>query len=68
MQFVLCLNTMGQDREFTDEEKLYALNCITHYRDSWERIEVKNLKKDVLLKTASLEFDKNYLEYWDRQD
>lgn len=29
---------------------------------------MRNLKRDVFLKTASLEFDKNYIEYFDRHD
>jgi hypothetical protein len=28
VQYVVCLNTCGQDREFTEEQRLYALRCI----------------------------------------
>ena len=28
IQFIACLNTMGQDRKFTDQEKLFALQSI----------------------------------------
>lgn len=27
-QFVVCLNTMGQDRDFTDDEKKFALKSV----------------------------------------
>ena len=39
-----------------------------HYRESWEKSEVANLKKDVLQKTSNLEFDRNYKDYWQQQD
>jgi hypothetical protein len=28
VQFVACLNTMGQDRKFTEEERLFALRTV----------------------------------------
>ena len=39
VQFVLCMNTMGQDQEFPQDKIDYALKCIQHYKGSWERIE-----------------------------
>ena len=64
VQFVVCLNTMGQDQEFTEEQKQYALKVVKHYRESWEKSEVTNLTKDVLQKTANLDFDRNYKDYF----
>jgi len=28
VQYVVCLNTLGQDRQYTEEEKLAALRCV----------------------------------------
>jgi len=39
VQYVVCLNTLGQDREFTKDEIRYALDTTKLYRDEWERIE-----------------------------
>lgn len=39
VQFCICLNTMGQDREFTEEERLYALSCAKLFRQRWEKVE-----------------------------
>ena len=27
-KYVVCINTMGQDRKFSEEEKLYALRTV----------------------------------------
>ena len=68
VQFVLCLNTMGQDREFTAEEKACALKCVKHYQDSWEAREKKNLEHDVVAKINSMEYDRLYKEHFEAQD
>jgi hypothetical protein len=41
---------------------------VKHYRESWEKSEVTNLTKDVLQKTANLDFDRNYKDYFAQQD
>ena len=43
----MCLNTLGQDREFTDDEKKTALRTIRDYRDRWEEVEKENLLQDI---------------------
>jgi len=35
---------MGQDREFTEDEKKLALRTVRDYRDKWEQVEHENLK------------------------
>ena len=37
---------MGQDREFTDEEKRFALNTVKQYIEIWEQEEVNALTAD----------------------
>jgi hypothetical protein len=62
VQFVCCLNTMGQDRKFTEEERMFALRTVQRYRDRWERCEKDNLKSDIEAKIARHETLKNYKE------
>jgi|APGre2960657423_1045063.scaffolds.fasta_scaffold433758_1 hypothetical protein len=38
---------MGQDRDFTDDEKKFALRTVQHFKEAWEKIEEENLRKDV---------------------
>ena len=37
---------MGQDREFTEEQKLFALNAVFKYRQHWESFENTKLLQD----------------------
>ena len=60
MQFVVCLNTLGQDREFTQDEILFAQRTIRDFAKAWEHIEHKNLEHDVFLRIASIEHDTDY--------
>ena len=57
---MVCLNTMGQDREYTEEEMRFALNTVKFYGDEWERIEKKNLKQDIDRKLDNMEAENNY--------
>jgi hypothetical protein len=36
VSYVVCLNTMGQDRPYTEEEFKFALRTVRDYRDKWE--------------------------------
>jgi len=54
VSYVVCLNTMGQDREFTEQEKLFALRTARTFRDYWEEIEKKNLEADILKRIDSM--------------
>jgi len=68
VQFAVCLNTMGQDREFTEEERLYALSCVKHYRERWETIEDEQLRRDIEYKIASIKPDREYQEHFGPKD
>jgi hypothetical protein len=37
---------MGQDREFTDEQRRFALETVVSFANIWERREIENLTKD----------------------
>ena len=43
---MVCLDTMGQDREFTDQEKRFALETVQRYIEIWEKSEQDNLTAD----------------------
>lgn len=45
-QYVVCLDTLGQDREFTNDEKRLVLNTVQSYIRTWEAEERKNLEAD----------------------
>lgn len=62
VKLVCCLNTMGQDRKFTAEEKLKALRIVKEYRDLWEQSDQQNLKSDIEIKIANLATDSVYKE------
>ena len=68
IQYVICLNTMGQDREFTQEEIRYALDTVKMYRNEWESIEKDNLKRDIDRKLENMESERVYRETNDALD
>lgn len=45
-KFVICLDSMGQDREFTDAQKKFALNAVYQFRKYWEEFEAQKLEED----------------------
>ena len=65
---MVCLNTLGQDREFTPEEIRYALDTTKLYRDEWTRIEKDNLKRDIDRKLDNMDAERVYKESHDPMD
>ena len=65
---MVCLNTMGQDRKFTEDQKLFALRTIQKFRDRWEVLEQENLKNDIQAKLDRQEFDRTYKEHYEALD
>ena len=45
-KFVVCLDTMGQDREFTEDEKRFALETVERFIEAWEAEERTALAAD----------------------
>ena len=68
VQYVVCLNTLGQDRCFTQEMKEKILEIVKNYRDTWEKLEVANLKSDIAAKFERAEYDKTYKEHFETID
>lgn len=56
------MDTMGQDREFSDEEKRFALNTVNNFREIWDATDRDNLKKDRDRKLKQIEFEKEFLD------
>jgi len=54
---------MGQDRKYTEEQKLFALRAVKHFRDRWEAVEKENLETDVVKKIEREDPDRYYLEH-----
>lgn len=47
-KFVVCIDTMGQDRAISDESKEYLKDFCKNITQSWEKTSVAILKRDVL--------------------
>jgi hypothetical protein len=45
-KFVVCLDTMGQDREFTKTQRAFALKAVEKFKKYWEQFELKMLTAD----------------------
>ena len=46
-KYVICLDTMGQDREFTPEQRRFVLETVQAFRLAWERSEARVMENDV---------------------
>ena len=68
VQFVVCLNTLGQDRCFTEKEVSFAIETVKKYRDTWEKLEKKNLEHDVNLSLKYTEYDMLYVDHYSARD
>jgi len=64
----VCLNTLGQDRTFTEDEKKFALRCVQIFRDIWEKNEKESLKFDIETRLEQMEIDKQYKEQCENLD
>jgi len=58
---VVCLNTMGQDIKYTEDQKMFVLRTVQKFRDRWEQLEKENLESDVNKKIERSEYDKSYM-------
>lgn len=68
VSYVVCLNTMGQDREFNDADLKLALRTVRNYRDRWEQVEKDNLESDIMLRLLNIAADKEYKENFEAVD
>jgi len=59
---VVCLNSLGQDRQFTKDEILFAQRTVRDFSDQWSKLEETCLRRDIERKISTLESDKHYRE------
>lgn len=45
-KYVVCLDTLGQDRELSDDKKRFVLNTLRAYTEAWEASEMRALLHD----------------------
>lgn len=43
---MVCLDTLGQDRGFTDDERRFVLTTVQRFKKFWEDSEVRALNND----------------------
>jgi len=46
VKFVVCLDTLGQDRGFTDDERRFVLRTVQYFKGAWENSEMRALHSD----------------------
>jgi hypothetical protein len=61
-RYVICLDTLGQDRELADDDKRFALTTIKNFKEIWEKTEQENLKKDRNRKLEIIQIDKDFTD------
>ena len=46
VKYVVCLDTMGQDCEITDDKKRFVLNTLKTFSSAWQESEYRSLNAD----------------------
>lgn len=62
LSYVVCLDTMGQDREFAEEEKKFVMESVKQYKEAWEQHEKDRLTEDRKLKEEEQDRDAEFLD------
>jgi hypothetical protein len=63
--YVVCLDTLGQDREFTDDQRRFILETIQKFIGLWEEKERRFLTRDRDLRLQAIENEKEYIDQGD---
>lgn len=45
-RYVVCIDTIGQDRELSDDQRRFVLQTVKQFRLIWEEKERENLRRD----------------------
>ena len=61
-KYVVCLDTTGQDRPFTEEQVSFAVQIVKEYGQNWHQTEKLNLGKDITDKVETGKKDREYNE------
>lgn len=62
LSFVIGMDTLGQDREFTEEQKEFVFKIVNKFRTTWEEHEKARLISDRELKEEEKAKDDKFLE------
>jgi hypothetical protein len=54
-KYVVCVDTLGQDRELTEDQRRFVLKTIAQFKQIWEEKERENLRRDRDRRIAQLE-------------
>ena len=58
----MCLDTLGQDREFSEDQRRFILNTLRKFIQLWEEKERRFLTRDRDLRLAAIENEKEYID------
>lgn len=61
-KFVISVDTLGQDRQISQEEKIFLLRTVKRFKEIWETVEKQNLTNDRDQKLGQLDDDKEFLD------
>jgi len=62
ISYVVCLDSLGQDREFTEDQKKFVIDTIKQYKEVWQQHERDLLTEDRKLKEEEQEKDAEFLD------
>lgn len=62
MSYVVCLDTLGQDRELTQEQKTLVIETVAKYRQNWEDRERLRLTNDRKIKEEEKQKEAEFAE------
>jgi len=62
VSYVVCMDTLGQDREFTPEQKNHVTEMIKKYKNQWEERERIRLTSDRKLKEEERAKDTEFID------
>jgi len=54
---VVCMDTLGQDRELTEQQKRFVLETVRSFQLAWESSEVRALTNDRDRKIEQMKVD-----------
>lgn len=60
---MLCVDTLGQDRELSEVDRRLALETVQNFKRIWEQTEVENLTRDRNRKIEIMEIDREFLDH-----
>lgn len=60
--YVVCLDTLGQDREFSEDQRRFILDTVRKFIQLWEEKERRFLTRDRDLRLEAIENEKEYID------